>query len=261
MSEGDGVLDEVATALAGARRVLAITGAGVSADSGLPTYRGIGGLYNGRTEEGLPIEVALSGQMLRQNPALCWKYLHQIGDACRGAAPNNGHRVLAQLDSLFDHVCVLTQNVDGFHRRAGSRHVIEIHGNLGSLVCPRCPWRLDVDDGTELAPLPLCSSCGAVARPDVVLFGEMLPQAAVNQLEASLDAGFDLVLSIGTTSVFPYIAGPVVLAARQGVPTVEINPGDTEVSQVVRWRIRTGAARALTALQERLRALQPSRKN
>jgi NAD-dependent deacetylase len=238
--------------MADARRALVITGAGLSADSGLPTYRGIGGLYNGDTDEGVPIEVALSGHALRQNPALCWKYLHQIGDACRQAGPNDGHRALVRLERHFDHLCVLTQNVDGFHRQAGSSDVIEIHGNLEALLCMACPWRLDHVGGTELAPVPLCPACGSVLRPNVVLFGEMLPDPAVLRYEQAMSAGFDVVLSIGTTSVFPYIAGPVQVAAQQGLPTVEINPGTSEVSDVVRWRIRVGAAQALVELASRL---------
>ena len=248
------VLDQVAAALAGSQRVLVITGAGLSADSGLPTYRGLGGLYNGETDEGLPIEEALSGRMLRQDPAVAWKYLHQIGDACRGAGPNVGHRVLAGWDQRFEHVCVLTQNVDGFHVQAGSRHVVEIHGNLEGLRCTDCSWTLGDGERPARVPVPRCPRCGATARPQVVLFGEMLPSAAVARYQLELEAGFDCVISVGTTSVFPYIAGPVVAAARQGVPTVEVNPGDSQVSHLVRWRVRAGAAETLLALESRLEA-------
>ena len=103
-------LREVATALARAERVLIITGAGLSADSGLPTYRGIGGLYNGRTADGLPIEAALSGSMLQRDPALCWKYLAELGGACLKAAPNAGHLAIAELQRLIPGGWVLTQN-------------------------------------------------------------------------------------------------------------------------------------------------------
>lgn len=246
----DETLDAVAAELAKARRVLVITGAGLSADSGLPTYRGLGGLYNGETAEGVPIEAALSGQMLRQRPALCWKYMRQIGDACRGAGPNPGHHALARLQDRFEHLSVLTQNVDGFHSQAGSRDVIEIHGNLSRLVCTHCPWQGAAKGVRD--PVPHCPSCGQVVRPTVVLFGEMLPDAAVLRLHQALDAGFDAVISVGTTSVFPYIAGPVHAAFAAGHLTVEVNPGETQVSPIVRWRLRCGAAQALTGLAERL---------
>ncbi|HTM22090.1 MAG TPA: NAD-dependent protein deacylase [Kofleriaceae bacterium] len=241
-----------AALVAGARRVLVITGAGISADAGLPTYRGIGGLYEGAvTDEGMPIEVALSGATMDRDPALCWKYIAAVERACRGARPSRGHQVLAELERRLPHLCVLTQNVDGLHRAAGSQNVIEIHGTVHQLRCDRCLRRRQVDDYTGLDIPPRCA-CGHVERPDVVLFGEMLPWPEVRRLEAELDAEPDLVISIGTTSVFPYIAGPVEDAARRGTPTIEINPGDSEVSHVVAVRLRTSAAEALDAIARAL---------
>jgi NAD-dependent protein deacetylase/lipoamidase len=249
------VLDRVSEAFARATSALFITGAGISADSGLPTYRGIGGLYeDATTEEGLAIEDALSGDMLRERPEVCWKYIHQIEQACRGASWNRGHEVLAQLERRYERTWVLTQNVDGFHRRAGSNHVIEIHGDVHKLACTRCAYRNTVEDYAALAIPPRCPDCGAIIRPEVVLFGEMLPEAAVAVFEREIRRGFDLVVSIGTTSVFPYIAAPVLLARRAGRDTVEINPGTTEVSHVVAHRIRNRAAVALDAIWRRLEA-------
>ncbi len=243
-------LERAAALLGAARRVLFITGAGMSADSGLPTYRGIGGLYDReQTAEGVPIEVALSGPMLSQRPALCWKYIAQIEQACRGAQPNRGHEILAAIEARVEHACVLTQNVDGFHRAAGSRNVIDIHGDVHRLRCVACDWRDWVDDYADLAIPPSCPACGALVRPEVVLFGEMLPGPALAALQRELRVGFDLVLTIGTTSVFPYIAQPVIAAARGGVPTIEINPGESEVSELVDLRLRAGAAETLAALE------------
>lgn len=170
----------VAQALRRAERILVITGAGLSADSGMPTYRGLGGLYNGRTEEGLPIEAALSGPMLRRDPALCWKYLAELGKACLAARPNAGHEAIAELQKHKPECWVLTQNIDGFHRQAGSpaERLIEIHGELAPLYCQSC--------GAESGGLeeqlhgqlpPRCAACGGVLRPPVVLFEEMLPVA------------------------------------------------------------------------------------
>ena len=114
------ILAEAAAELAGARRILFITGAGLSADSGLPTYRGLGGLYHDRlTEEGLTIEQALSGRTLSQRPDITWKYLAEIEANCRGAQPNAAHRLIAALEQEKDSVWVLTQNIDGLHRAAG----------------------------------------------------------------------------------------------------------------------------------------------
>jgi NAD-dependent deacetylase len=248
------LLAELARRLGENPSVLFVTGAGVSADSGLPTYRGVGGLYEGQSvEEGIPIEVALSGPMFRRNPDLTWKYIRQIEAACRGAGPNRAHEVMAQLERRLSRVVVLTQNVDGLHRAAGSRQVIEIHGDVHDLRCTFCGWTDRVKDYSGLGDgTPECPACGSVVRPRVVLFEEMLPRHGIDRLEAELARGFDLVFSVGTTSVFPYIAAPVHRANRDGKLTVEINPGTSEVSHVVHHRIRAGAAETMGRLAQLL---------
>ncbi|UCJ15084.1 NAD-dependent deacylase [Pseudomonas sp. MM211] len=234
----------LALAIADAQRILIITGAGLSADSGLPTYRGLGGLYNGHTEEGVPIEVALSGEMLRRDPALCWKYLAQLGTACMAAQPNAGHRAIAELQALKPECWVLTQNIDGYHRLAGSPadRLIEIHGELAPLHCQSCGG---VDEGLAehlQQPLPpLCGSCGGVLRPPVTLFGEMLPEEAVGRLYAQLETGFDLVISVGTSASFPYIVEPLLRTRRSGGVTVEVNLSQSEVSDLVDFRLQERA--------------------
>ncbi|MEM7203415.1 MAG: NAD-dependent deacylase [Planctomycetota bacterium] len=231
-----------------ARRTLFITGAGISADSGVPTYRGIGGLYNVETtEDGIPIEEALSGEMLRREPALCWKYVAQIEAACRGVQPNRAHDVIAALEQR-QQICVLTQNVDGLHQAAGCRNVIAIHGDVHRLVCMSCGRTEEVVDYAHLELPPRCRDCAGLIRPDVVLFGEILPQAAIEHLQRELATGFDLVCSVGTSAVFPYIVGPIIEAARSGVPTIEINPSVTEVSTYVDVHLQERAASAFEAL-------------
>ena len=246
-------LDLVAEHLATARRILFITGAGISADSGLPTYRGIGGLYNGGlTEEGIRIEDALSGEMLAARPDITWKYLAQIEHNCRGAGPNDAHRAIARLEAEFASVVVFTQNIDGLHQQAGSRNVIPIHGDVHQLRCESCGQR-EIVESLEARQLPpVCNACGEIMRPEVVLFGEMLPEAELERFYAELERGFDLVFSIGTTSVFPYIAQPVIWAERAGIPTVEINPCETRVTSYVSYKLPLGAAVAMNALLERL---------
>jgi NAD-dependent deacetylase len=246
-------LETVASWLRGASSVLFITGAGISADSGLPTYRGIGGLYeDADTPEGIPIEEALSGEMMRRHPAIPWKYIHQIEASARGASFNRAHAILAEAESRFERVWVLTQNVDGLHRKAGSKNVIDIHGDVHHLLCTACEHRATVEDYSNLAPLPRCPDCGAPLRPDVVLFGELLPLAKVETLERELLHGFDVVFSIGTTSVFPYIARPVIEARMRRKATVEINPGETLISGDVDVKLEMRAAEACEALWDRL---------
>lgn len=242
-------LERIAAELRRVRRLLFITGAGISADSGLPTYRGIGGLYNdGMTDERMPIEVALSGEVMAVAPQISWKYIHQIEQACRGATFNEAHRIIALMQDHFEHVCVLTQNVDGFHRQAGSRQLIEIHGDIHDLYCTACDYQTTVADYTALDIPPPCPQCGAYLRPRVVLFGELLPTQALERLYQELEQGFDMVFSIGTTSVFPYIAGPVLEARQLGIPSVEINPGETAVSRLVDYKVSAGAAVSLGRL-------------
>ncbi len=253
MPDLDAQLDAVARALTNAQSALFITGAGVSADSGLPTYRGVGGLYDGgETDAGMPIEVALSGPVFRRRPEVTWRYIHQIEAACRGARPNAAHRVIAALEGRLERCWVLTQNVDGLHETAGSRHVVAIHGDLHRLRCTACPWRATVVDYADLEPVPGCPQCAGLVRPDVVLFEESLPAAAVATYERELQRPFDIVFAIGTTAVFPYIAGPVWLARRRGAVTVEINPGESDVSRAVDHHLRVGAAVAMSALAGRL---------
>jgi len=226
--------------------ILFITGAGISAESGLPTYRGIGGLYEtDDTEDGVPVEVALSGEMLIENPQVTWKYLLEIERNCRSAKFNRAHEIIAEIERHFKRVWVLTQNVDGFHSAAGAKNVIEIHGRLHHLKCMKCHWRDAVEDFSSLTLPPKCPECGFFIRPDVVLFGEMLAFDKYQMLTDQLQRGFDIYFWIGTTGVFPYIQAPLSDAKYLGKPTVEINPDETLLSDEVDIRIPLKAGEAL----------------
>ena len=242
----------VAQAIKQAERILLITGAGLSADSGLPTYRGVGGLYNGHTAEGLPIEAALSGHMLQRDPALCWKYLAELGRACLGAQANAGHYAIAELQRRKPQCWLLTQNIDGYHRAAGSpmERVIEIHGELAPLYCQSC-GAVDVELAAHLErPLPpLCKQCAGVLRPPVVLFEEMLPEQAIGTLYDEVRKGFEVVISIGTSASFPYIVEPLLRTRQAGGFTAEINPQRTDLSGRVNVHLQ---GRALDVLPELL---------
>jgi len=245
MSEG--AIQKTATLLKECSSIMFITGAGISADSGLPVYRGIGGLYEDKaTEDGIPVEMALAGEMLEAEPEVTWKYLAQIEERCREAKYNRAHEVIAEMEQHFERVCVFTQNIDGFHHAAGSKNVIDIHGDMHKLLCPVCDWRTEIKDFSELSEIPPhCPECSAIVRPDVVFFGEMLPEDKLKHLSDELIKGFDIYFSIGTTSVFPYIQQPILLAKSLGRPTVEINPSDTEISSLVDIKISLRAAEAL----------------
>jgi NAD-dependent deacetylase len=266
-------LEAVAAELCRAKRVLFITGAGISADSGLPTYRGVGGLYNTeQTEEGYPIEQCLSASMFRVRPEITWKYMLRIGEAVVKCQPNPAHKIIAQWEKDFAQrggkVIVFTQNIDGYHRLAGSENVLEIHGTLNELICTKCTWETSLDLQANHLPLlqnavPKCPKCSAVIRPRIVLFDEMLPRPVLAQFaeefaggNGSPGSGFDMVFSIGTSAMFPYITEPMYEAIRCGKTTVEINPTMGELSHRVAYHLPMGAADALTRLDALVRRQQ-----
>ena len=239
-------IKKVVGLLKGSKSILFITGAGVSADSGLPTYRGIGGLYDKRTtDEGIPIETALAGEMMEERPEVTWKYLIQVEKKCRNATFNRAHQVIAEMERHFQRVWVLTQNIDGFHRAAGSRNVIEIHGEMHKLFCSECGWRATVKDYSQIDIPPHCPQCAHTIRPEVVLFGELLPAREMQILFEELRKGFDIYFSVGTSSVFPYIQQPMIDAKLSRRPTVEINPAHSEISHLVDIKLPLRAAEAL----------------
>jgi len=258
-----------------AKSVLFVTGAGVSAESGLPTYRGVSGLYNdggsALEEDGMSIEECLSGSTYRSNPLLTWKYLLQIERACRGAKPSRAHTLLAAAEKHVSRVTIMTQNVDGLHDRAGSSDVLTLHGNLHSLLCSSCGTSQIVksyaqfDDPKAEIP-PICSKCGGSIRPAVVLFDEYLGDGTVRTYEEKLgmsmmdlmwswgaerpreERPYDVSISIGTSALFAYVNA----AALSGKKTVEINPCQTNLSNLVDVQVSAGATEALEFMFDRL---------
>lgn len=227
-------------------RVLFITGAGISLDSGLPTYRGVAGLYEDKeTEDGIPIEVALSGGMFSERPQLTWKYLTQIANACEGKSFNRGHQIIAEIEDRIREVWVLTQNIDGFHKDAGSKNVIEIHGTMRRMRCTGCSYGCESSAIEDREKIPNCPQCGRMLRPAVVLFDEMLPETEMNSLQHQLNFGFDAIVVIGTSALFPYISNPVHIAASRNCLTVEINPEKTDLSNIVDIKLNVGATEGL----------------
>ena len=251
-------IDRVVQVMSKARRLLFITGAGMSADSGLPTYRGRDGIYRAQqtTSHGLSIEQALSGPMLQTRPEITWHYLLELEKTSRHAAPNRGHHVIAEMDGYFDAVWILTQNVDGLHQRRLAQRARFAR----LLACARVYVVRPADYGDRLFQAdtpPRCSDCGGPIRPQVVLFEEELPYDKLSRLWYELGAGFDLIFSIGTSNSFEYIVEPVRVGRSMGITTVEINPEITTISSEVDVKITTGAAAALDSIWERYLAWWP----
>lgn len=216
-------LQRAVTALRQAQRVAVLTGAGVSAESGVATFRGSGGLW-----EGHRIEEVATPQAFEINPTLVWRFYNLRRAGLRAVCPNPGHYALARMEQHWygDRFAVVTQNIDGLHRAAGSQRVLEIHGNLARVRCTSCGTT--TDRGCEpLADLPKCHDCGALLRPDVVWFNEMLPEDIWT--ESCEQVGrCDCFLVVGTSAVVYPAAGLIGLAHRAGAAVIEVNLEPTE---------------------------------
>jgi NAD-dependent deacetylase len=214
--------------LQAARQVCVLTGAGVSAESGVPTFREAG---TGLWAQYDPAELATPAAF-RRDPALVWRWYRWRRELVSGVEPNPGHRALARLAGLVPSLTLITQNVDGLHQRAGSEGVIEFHGNLFDTRCSAggCP----VADADLVAAVPICPGCGGLLRPGVVWFGEAIPLTAQMAAAAAAES-CDLFFSIGTSALVWPAAGLAASARRHGALVVEINPEATSLSPLASY--------------------------
>ncbi len=241
-------IEQVARWLDAARRVCVSTGAGMSAESGIPTFRDSG---TGLWSKFNPQELA-TPQAFARAPGRVWAWYRQRRAAQRKVEPHEGHRVLARWEPRVGGLTIVTQNVDGLHQRAGSRNVIELHGRLDVARCTRCEYqRQDLED---LGPEPHCPECGAWLRPGVVWFGEMLPPGAIERA-FELARTSELMLVIGTSGVVQPAASLAEIASARGARVVEINPARTPISDVADICLRSGCRDAMIAIDEAWRRL------
>jgi NAD-dependent deacetylase len=226
-TEGERIPAGLGERLRAARRVFVLTGAGVSAESGVPTFRGGGGAA---TWKGLPFEVISSAAMVERDLPAVWEWFDYRRTSLSHCRPNPAHDTLARWQDGFDELTLVTQNIDGLHTEAGSREVLELHGNVWVARCLACDARADIRRLSAERP-PVCPSCGGRMRPDVVLFGEMLPFEVYEQAAARASRA-DMCLVVGTSAVV-YPAANLPLIARQaGAYLVEINPEPTPLSEI-----------------------------
>lgn len=238
---------KVADALAGARAVAVLTGAGISAESGVPTFRGPDGLWRNFRAEQLATPEAFA-----RDPAMVWEWYRWRRTRMASVSPNAGHLALARMETRVPAFTLITQNVDGLHARAGSRFLVELHGNIWRDRCTGDPAHVLERQPSDIAGqaetgLPRCR-CGALLRPDVVWFGEALNP---DHLEAAVDAvgSAQVVLVVGTSSVvYPAAALPAV-ARRAGALVVEINPEETPLTREAHVALRGPAGRVLSELE------------
>jgi NAD-dependent deacetylase len=235
--------------LRAARRISVLTGAGVSAASGVPTFRGGDGLWRRYRPEELA-----TAQAFARDPALLWEWYGWRREIIAGCAPNAAHEVLARWTRRDERTTVVTQNVDDLHVKVGTERLVRLHGSIWELSCSagcceagRTPWR---DERAPLPELPRCPQCGAVARPAVVWFGEMLREA---DLRAAVQAtACDVFLTVGTSSLVYPAAGLVEQARLHGAFTAEINAEVTPATAVVDLAIHAPAEIVLAAVEAHL---------
>ena len=212
--------------LANARSVAVLTGAGISAESGVPTFRDPDGLW----KQFKPMELANMDAFLR-NPDLVWEWYSMRRTVLDSVQPNAGHYALAEMEAFFPDFTLITQNVDGLHQQAGSRKVHELHGSIRRSFCLRCRKMYDEVDAPPSKRMPSCA-CGGAIRPDVVWFGEMLPEDQVDIAWRAAERA-ELFFAIGTSGeVYPAAQLPSI-ARQHGAYVVEINPHPTAISGIM----------------------------
>lgn len=249
------VSDDLLGRLRAAKSVMVLTGAGVSAGSGIPTFRAPGdGLWSKYSASDFA-----SPEGWARNPQLVWGWYTHRRRIARRAQPNPAHLALAALEAYYPDVTLVTQNVDDLHQRAGSRNVIELHGSLFRFKCSREGTPVDWDDPDdenaaafealergETPSVPRCPSCDALLRPDVVWFGEMLPPDAISRA-TSAARECDVCLVVGTSALVWPAAG-LPRARKRAAPLIEVNPEPTNLTRQADLAIRRDATLALPAL-------------
>jgi len=236
LDEQEILVKRIAQDIVDSHKTIALTGAGISVESGIPDFRSAGGLWSKYDPE----EYAHISAF-RSNPAKVWQMIKDMMELVLGAEPNPAHIALAELEKMGLLQAVITQNVDGLHQRGGSREVIEFHGSNQWLVCLGCGYR------QEAAPLaledfpPRCPQCSSILKPDVVFFGEPIPPEAQNRSFEEAKSS-DLVLVIGTSALVYPAAGIPPLAKQSGAKVVEINMEPTPLTGFVSDYIIQGSA-------------------
>jgi NAD-dependent deacetylase len=230
--------------IAAYRRIVVLTGAGVSAASGLDTFRGHGGLWRK-----FDAEACASATALRANPLLVWQLISHLRRGGRAAKPNAAHQALVALEGRLrgdQSLTIVTQNIDGLHQKAGSRNVIELHGRLSHTRCanPRCNLSPFEDWDLYETETPHCERCGAVLRPDIVLFEEMLPPDAYEACDDATQA-CDLFLAVGTSCTVHPACDFVYTAKERGARTILVNLEPPESDTAVFDEVHLGPAEIL----------------
>jgi len=243
----DDLIKQAAEDLAAAGKVTALTGAGISIESGIPPFRGKGGLW----ERFDPMEIAHIDALMR-DPAKVWTILvKEMKEIVDIATPNDGHKGLAKLEEMGKLKTVITQNIDGLHQAAGNTDVIEFHGTFAWQRCMDCSRKYETSK-VDISEIPPRCSCGGILRPDAVFFGEMIPQEALWR-SRQIASDCDLMLVVGTSAVVQPAALMPVIAKESGAKVVEINPERTPLTgEISDYLITGGAGDVMNQIIEKL---------
>ncbi|MHC1566799.1 MAG: SIR2 family NAD-dependent protein deacylase [Candidatus Syntropharchaeia archaeon] len=241
------LIKKVAREIVDAERIVALTGAGISVESGIAPFRGKGGLWEKYDPEEYAHIVTF-----RKNPERSWIMLKEMLDVILAAKPNPAHKSLARLEEIGKLRCIITQNVDSLHQEAGSKDVIEFHGNNRWLVCMECRKKYRADKPVEEIP-PRCE-CGGVLKPDAVFFGEPIPVDALYRSQEESEK-CDVMLVIGTSGVVQPAASMPSIAKRSGARIVEINPEPTMITPIADYFLQGSAAKILPRIVEEVETL------
>jgi NAD-dependent deacetylase len=240
-------VEEVVKFLAGAGRVAILTGAGISAESGVPTFRGRDGLWKQYRAESLATHEAFE-----RDPSLVWEWYDWRRGLIAPVEPNAGHRILAGWEGLFENFAVVTQNIDGLHAKAGSRNIVELHGNIWKVRCTREGTVEEMRDTPLPRIPPICPKCGSLLRPHVVWFGESLDPADLDRAY-ELSTACQVMFVIGTSAIVQPAASLPYAASRAGAKIVEINIEPTPLTPYADYFFPGKAGEVLPVLDEHLR--------
>jgi NAD-dependent deacetylase len=242
-------IESLCKRLVKATKVSALTGAGISAESGIPTFRGKDGIW----KKFKPEELANFDAFMR-NPELVWEWYQMRKDIVHQAEPNDAHKALVEFERFFPHFTLITQNIDNLHCRAGSTRVLELHGNIERTYCSRCGTFAETVELSAEKAAPRCS-CGGLLRPDVVWFGEPMPEDIFrNAQQASLEAEFFFV--IGTSAIVYPAASLPFLAKRSGACLIEVNIEPTAISSEMDYSIMGNAGETLKTITHTISSLR-----
>jgi NAD-dependent deacetylase len=233
--------------LLASKHITVLTGAGISAESGIPTFRGKEGLWKTYRAEQLATPTAFI-----EDPKLVWEWYDWRRGIIGTKEPNPGHNVLSSWEGLFPHFALITQNIDGLHQKAGSKNVIELHGNIWKLRCIEEQTILENHDMPLKEIPPHCPTCGALLRPHVVWFGESL-DGSILQQSFLLSSNCDVMLSIGTSAVVQPAASLPLSATEAGAKLIEINPDPTPLTSYADFSFRAKSGELLPLLDAELR--------